>query len=397
MASFATREVLVNDESSFCENANSAASNTYTVRLPVDDVQVTLNQERLPDVAIQNRQNERLPGYLGVRSAEITLTFPFYGASSAVTSTASANELYTLLKDGLGNGLLVDGSVAGSTPTTTDLNTTSTAEAVVLVGAKGDGKGDGQPFVYSDTGGTGYVALPAAPAQSDVVYGSLMTYPKENPATTKRFLVGWTESGAQYSIMGCQLSAIAISLPIGEKPTIALTYQAAYWDQCTETIPHSVAMPNHNWAPVAGGSMNFQTVSTTTRNAISPRSVDLTIDLGLAAKIGPGGVGTYQHIVGWERTKAVAALDFEVPWSTTYQTLFDTDGSSTTHKHILFSSSATAGRCVGFYLRRAFPAGSRPTFTDADGIRYQRVTYHAREGSSNTSDLTYSNFVLFQA
>jgi hypothetical protein len=224
-----------------------------------------------------------------------------------------------------------------------------------------------------------------------------MVYPSETLSTTKRFLVAHTMSGEQYHCMGCQLAGLKFSLPLGGEPEVTLVYNVANWDRASETTPSGVSLPASNWAIVAAGSMNIQTVSTTTRNVVSPSSVELSIDLGLSANRSINVVGLYQTVSSWERTMSKAALTISLPKDTTYETLWDTDGSSATAKHILFSSSPRAGRAVGFYLPNCFIAGERPRATNVDDLIYQNVTFLAREGQTTTNELTRAPFILFMA
>lgn len=403
MGVFNTREVLEQDEASFCENAAAIGSLTYDKRLPPIDATFEVIQERLPDAALQNRQNERRPGYLGTRECKVTLTFPWYGHNTAATGALTETVLHELVSDALGGSDLtgVGGAVGSTGPSATSLGTDHTATltrgSIVLVGSKGDSRADGQATVLDDqtTAGDLLVALPAAVQAADVIYATQVQYPTESPSVTKRFMLGWSETGAQYHALGCQLESITLNIPIGGGPEIVLAYRGAYWDQGAVTVPSATAQETSNWAPVAGGSMFLQTAGIATRATVTPAAVNLTIDMGLAQKNGPGGVGTYQYITGWERTFARPSLEITLPWSTTYQTLFRSDGSDTTHKHILFGFSPTPGRAAGFYLPRASVEGSHPAFTDNEGLLYQSVTFQGREGTDTTNDLTRSAFRMF--
>ena len=399
MALFITREVLVNDEVSFAENANSVSSNTYDTRVPVEEATFEFTQERLPDLALQSRQNERQPGYLGTRECRITLRMPWYGHNSGATGALTETVLQSLLGDGLGgNDTTGTGVTSGSgagTEGVGDFDAASTAGLIYLVGTKGDGGGDGQAVVVSNTTGDALTNMPAAPS-SDQVYATQVAYPTEtNPSVTKRFLLGFTTTNAQYHALGCQLESVSISTPIGGKPEVTLVYRGAYWDRGAETIPHGVTMPASNWAPVAGGSVFINSVGTATRATVTPSAIEFSVDMGLSPNVGPGGTGIYQYIVGWERTMAKPRLTMTIPWVTTYETIFDTDGSNTTHQHILITCNPTAGRSVGLYLPRAYVAGARPTFTDNSGLLYQTITWEGREGTTTTNDLTRSAFRLF--
>lgn len=402
MGVFTTKEVMVNDESAFCENAESLGSLTYGDSLPVEEASFSFNQERIPDQTTFNRQNERRPGYLGERTCEVSLTFPWYGHNTAATGALATTDLATLVSDGLG-ALLTSaaGTTVGASPGAADVDATVVDHGIYIVGVKGDGGGDGQACWANGTSGTLHTALPAAPSQSDVVHGSLIAYPTENPTTTKRFALGFADGGIQHHALGCQMSGLSFNLPVGGKPTITLTYQGAYWGGSSETVavPSANTLESSNWAPVAGGQMFYQTAGTTTHNTINPSAVNFSVDMGLSPTRGASGAaGTYQAITGWQRTMAKAGLSVTVPWAD-YETFFRATGSpdaDSEHKTILFNNCPTAGRAVGFLLPRAYIAGGSPSNVEnVEQQQYVTVNFEAREHDTTTSDLTRAPFRLF--
>ena len=402
MGVFTTKEVMENDESSFCENAEALGSLTYGDSLPVEEATFTFNQERIADRTRQNRQNERRPGYLGERTCEVSLTFPWYGHNTAATGALASTDLYELVQKGLGGTLTSGaGTTVGASPGAADLDATVVDHGIYIIGSKGDGGGDGQAVWANGTDGTLHTACPAAPSQSDVVYGTLLAYPTENPTTTKRFALGFADGGIQHHALGCQLSSLNVNIPIGGKPTITLTYQGAYWGGSSETVavPSANSLELSNWAPVAGGQMFHQTAGTTTHATINPSAINLNIDLGLSPVRGASGsVGTYQVTTGWQRTMAKASLSVTVPWAD-YETFFRTHADETAdseHKTIMFNNCPTAGRAVGFCLPRCYAAGQSPSnLENVEDQQYVTVNYEAREHTTTTSDLTRAPFRLF--
>lgn len=403
MALFNLQELLWNDESSFAENASAPGSNTYANRMAVTSMSLSVDQAREGDASIQSRQNESRPGYLMPRTASLEFTTYLYGHNTSPTGNLVATQLYTLLKDGLGGGsALADGGAASAATangaTITSLDTTWLRGAIYRVGSSGDGKGGGQATVVASVAAnvaTMLTELAGTPVATDVVYGGLVVYPQETAGTTKRFLVGWTASGAQYHVMGCQLESITINLPIGGIPTITLRYRGAYWDRSTVTVPTANTLETCNAAPIAGGSIFLNTVGTATRAVISPASMSLSINMGLADKMGPSaGQATYQVINGYERTKCQASFSYTVPWVAD-PIGYDTDGGDTVHKHVLATLNPSPGRSVAFYLPRAYPISPKPVVSESGGLLYQTVTLQGREGTDTTTELTKSNFRIY--
>jgi hypothetical protein len=277
-----------------------------------------------------------------------------------------------------------------------------TPGGIMRVGVKNDGRCDGQPGVI-DTWAAGstqlLTALPATPQAADAVRPTIVLYPTEtNPATTMRFLCGQTDTGAQWHAMGCQLESVTLDIDIasGRPIKVKWRFQMAYWARSTVSIPSAVAMPNTDTAPIAGGSFFINTVGTATRAVEEVASLSLTLDMGLIAQRGTAASqAPYTNITGWVSNGCRPLLVVEIPWTTAAETDWDTDGSSTTHKHVLFASNGTAGRCQGFYLPRLYQDAERPTYTDRNGLTYVKKTLRGREGTITTSELTRSCFRWF--
>ena len=411
---FRLRELIYNDEASFLENANSFGSNTYasTNRIPFIEASVSLSQERMSDQTVQERKNASRAGYLGLRSG--TLEFTTYvpgvdGGAGAPTATW----FHTLLGDGLGGKLSADdgGTVSSSTDADTFVVTgvtAITAGSIIFVGTKGDTNGDGQPGAVSTHSGGNVqllTALPDTPGNTDIVRTALHQYPTNtNPTVTKRFLMMHATSGASYQMLGCQLDSISFDIPVGDGGPIKATlrYQCALWDQAAASspsaLPSGFTMPACDTAVIAGGSLFKNTVGTATRATVQASSVNLSLAMGLIAERGPSAAQhPYTNICGWVSTGCIPTLTYTQPWSSTEKADFDLDGSSTVHKHFLFNATSTVGRRFAFYIRKAYPVGSRPTVTDMNGLLHQTVTYQGTDSDVTTSELTRSAITFAQA
>lgn len=410
---FKLQELHVSSEGSFLENAGSPGSNTYTQRLPFESATVTLSQVRADDLTVQDRKNESRPGYLGLREGAIEFSGYVPGIMSDPGAAApTANWFYTLLSDGLGGGLASDdgGTISSATDADTFVTTgvsTITAGSMVFFGAKGDGRADGQVGVIGtwSAGSTQLLnALPGTPAAADVVKTGLNFYPTDAaPTVTKRFLVLNKTSGATFQLMGCQLDTVSFDFPIenGGPIKYTLRYQAAYWDQVAASspasLPSAATMPACDTAVIAGGSFVVQDFATTSRVTLPIRSLTLSLAMGLIAKRGPVvAQPAYTNIYGWETQGCKPSVTYIQAWSSSEKAAHDVDGSSSTHKQVIFQSNATPGRRFAFCMPRAYRSGDTPQRTEVAGLLGQTVTLMGRESSTTTSELTRSciRFVL---
>lgn len=405
---FSLQELLYNTEASFKENAQAPASNTYANRVPILSATCTLNQPRETDMTVQSRKNVQRAGFLGLRDG--TLEFVTYkpgNSSDPGVGTPTANYWTDLLGNGLGGSLLTDdgGTISSATDGDTFVTTgvtAITAGSILRVGVKNDGRCDGQPGVVQTWAANNAQlinTLPTTPNAADAVRVCSNIYPTDaNPATTMRFLFGLTDTGAQFHCMGCQLDSYVEEIDVtGAKPIrCTWRYKIAYWDRTAVSIPSAVAMPVNDTAPIAGGSLVVQTFGTATRAVEEAGSLTLSLEMGLTPQTGPkASQEPYGNINGWVVNGCRPTVTWTIPYTTQAATDFDTDGSNTTHKYMLFASNGTAGRCQGFYLPKLFPTGNKPTYTNQNGLTYVTKTMTGTESTDTTSELTRSVIRFF--
>jgi hypothetical protein len=404
MSLFNTREISYAPESSFAQYADAPGSATWSTRIPVLQATLDLGQDRQADGSIFVRANESRAGYLMPKTATLELTMHWCGANAATSGAVSETWQQDLLADALGGGFssAAVGGIASGVPTAVSVPFTGgtfTAGAAVRVGTKGDSGGDGQFAIIGATATTPLAlltALPAAPAVGAVVHAAQVAYPTETGQTTKRFLIGWSATGIQYALFGCQVESISLSTPMGGIPTLTLRYRVAYWTRTTFSVPQVATLSSCEAAPSAGGSVFYNTFGTTTRATLSPVEIGLTLDMGLSVIEGLGGQ-PYQTIVGYERTMCVPTLSMKVAWSTDHDALYDADGGDSTYKHVLVTFNPTAKRAVGAYLSRAYIVGPRPMIENYNELTYHTVVFKGAESTTTTNDLTRSAFRLLSA
>jgi hypothetical protein len=410
---FTLHELLYASEATYAENVTAPSSNTWTKKLPIlswDSDPPT--QERGTDGSIQSRSNESRPGFkLGRPGGEIAFTTLWPGHASTTAGALTENWFQDLLSDGLGgsDATQVGGAsfISAVTSATQFAQTGGTlvAGGIIRIGIKGDTRGDGQAVVVSDASTVTLMTATAAQVSTaDTIYAAMLAYPREtsNVSVSKRFLIGWTDTGAQYHYMGCHLSGLTVTIPMDGSalPTIQWRYQYAYWDKATVAIPYtSLALEEAEAAPFAGGSVFFNTYGTATRAVVNPLELQLTLDIANAVEYAPyAGQAADQTVRAIHRLRCVPTLSMVVRWSTDYDALFTSDGPDTTHKHCLVTCNTTDGRSVGFYLPRIYLLGGKPSIMEHSGLTCQRVTFRGRESALQPStDLGRAAIKFFTA
>ncbi|MEK7180391.1 MAG: hypothetical protein AAB706_02860 [Patescibacteria group bacterium] len=397
MGVFSTREVSYATESSFAESAGSESGLSFSKRLPALDVRPDFGQERGDDGSLQVRANHSRPGYLGPRSGSFELDVYWCGHNGACTGALTETWLQDLLADGFGGGDVtqVGGTVtAGASATSIPFSgATLVRGGLVRIGAKGDARADGQ-FVVLGTPVTSpatlLTAAPGVPNNADVIYAAQIAYPSETLGSTKRFLIASPTADAQYIAVGCQLESATLRLAIGELPRWTLKYQVARWVRQTKTVPVVSTLEDSKCAIWASGSVFYQTVATATRATEAVNEIELGIDMGLAAQDGLATGATDMTVVGYQRLPVKATLTLSKAFATDWDTLFSSDGSDSTYKHLLITGSTTDGKATAIYAPRAYIAGQRPGAVDYRGIVNTKVSFRCAEGPDETNELTRS-------
>lgn len=393
----ATKEVSYASESSFAENASDFSALTFSKRLPVLDVRKDFGQERMDDGSLQVRANDARPGYLGPRKGSLEIDVYWCGHNAVCTGALTETWLQDLLSDGLGGGDVtqVGGTVGAGSSATSIVYSAATLVrgGMIRIGAKADGRADAQFVVVGTpftTPATLLTAAPGAPNNNDVLYAAQIAYPKETLGVTKRFLVGHSVADSQFIAIGCQLESLALKLAIGEIPRLTLKYTVARWLRYTKTVPVVATLEDCKAAIWSSGSVFLQTVGTATRATEAVNEIELTLEMGLSARDGLATGATDMTIVSYERMPVKATISLSKAFATDWDTLYDSDGSASTKKHILITGSTTDGKATAIYAPSAFIVGPRPQDVDYRGLVNTRATFRCQEGPDTTNDLTRS-------
>lgn len=410
MARYALRELLVASEVSFASNANDPSTNTWDQRLPAENIILTLPHVRIEDVAHQSRQNVSGLSHKGAQDGSATLTFTtnLIGNNGTDPGSSTVTESFqtTLLGYAMG-GKRVAGSgstISGTSSTASSIYVASAAGWVAgdmaAIGAKGDGRGDGQVVVVSAvTAGSGLLDLltnaPAAPTTAGETVSRLaLIYPDETATlTTVRFAGMFEDTGAQFHMMGCQLQSVQFVTPLDGSGLgkINWTYRVAVWRNQATTFPGSLSMESNNGFAAGGGRFFLQDFGTKTHATEQPAVFEFTIDRGLEPQFGPGGLVSDQVVRAWTRMMDKPRARFVIPWENTYSTWWATNNASFTYKHLLMSLGCVGGYQVAVYLPRIQPVGDRPIVPDdQNGQCYVNINILGTESTDTTSALTRS-------
>ncbi len=402
------QQILTGDESAFAENSSS-----FDGKLRFDDATFTPKVERIPNESRRERLAIVEESIIGARSGDLSVNMKWNGhggtAAGALTETWQQRLLGDLLG---GNDVSAVGTTCAAGSTTTVVNVATghgadfNAGDIIRIGAKKDGRADGQVAVVASVSTDALTlinALPGAPNAADVVYACQLFYHDESKVVTpamasKRFNVMHAVTGAQHTLYGACLSGMTFTIPQdGGIPMINASMSAAYVDRVATTFPNTaITLPEDETAPVMGGSLVFQNIGTTTRKTEDPGDMSLTYALGLNPQHGSGCVHPYQNIKGWGRTACRASLELVIPWETEYETWWDTDNTTRTDKYILWQANTEDSRCYGFYMRKVQPAGPRPNVpVNHNEQCYVRVQVDASEDTSGSNELTKAAVVFF--
>jgi len=391
------QSLLIKVESAWGETTTSMASaKKITV---IGGVKYQLDQPMIEPGRSTQYMQELTPGIPGPMGGSISFDVYLTGYGSTTAGATAVTDLGNLLGWVLGANVVTAASgttVSGGASTTTNVVTaasgTFTPGGLFRVGAKGDAGGDGQWNVVDTHTATDLVpefALPAAPSAAAVVYSAENVYTVEDgtAGAITGYRLQWFTANTQWTAHGCFPTAISISgLNPGELPKASITLGVSWFEPRADTFPDTTSLTVATPAPVAAGSFLLQTYATTTRNALSFRSLSLDISLGVVPLMGPDSASPYGKIVGATRTPTAITLTVVVDAGAASTTpTYWTNWLTNAYHHILASLSTAVGQSVAFYLPRVVYAGNRPTQIESDGLNRVSLTFKAGTDTLETS------------
>ncbi len=394
--------LLYKNEASFGETATEMGSATRLKTASLIDMS-SFQQPMLEPSKVNQYQNEISKGMPGPMGGSFTFSMYLCGhgsSTSGATAITALGELLSWVLGGgnvtassghtVGNGSSASSIVTAATPPTFDVG------GLFRIGAKNDGRADGQWNVVDTFSGTtllGEVAFAAAPTLGDVIYSAETIYTAETSCdtTAKRFLIKTAD--LQLVVHGCFPTAIRISgLRAGEIPMAEITVGYSWFEPVSTTFPDTTSADDFVAAPSGAGSANIQVYGTVTRATYQLRDLQIDFTLGVQPVMSNDGPSGYGPVTGAKR----------VPSTCTVTCVVDAAGASATPAwwtawatnaahHALFSISTAAGSAMAFYFPYLVFAGPRPTQTDVDGLNRVRFQFRAgTDTTESTDDLSLS-------
>lgn len=381
---------------------------TFGTRLGVYDVVdvsgLTKTKQESPR-ATQYRGEKGIPIPL-VKGGSFKIRLPMAGHGS---STAGAGLAVTAVETLLGHVFgVAELSAAGGTTVTsaTDADTFAVAasgtfdsKGFAFLGAKGDGRGDGQP-VAIDSHSTNTIQLltaaPAAPTNGDVFAAATQIYADESPDATFTSLRFRISSANQcYDCIGCVPTAVEYETAIGRPLTITITFDVAWWKESTPTFPSTDSFEEPVPAPFAGGSLFFQVYGTATRATYTIRELSLSHAFGVALQDSPLGSRGDQVRTGAVRAPETFQASFVLDAQTqSASPTWPANWDAEQDYHVLIGfSGAASGKRVGLYLRRFRLDQSRPVQMDMNGVNSIRINGTATTDVTGADDRARASYV----
>jgi hypothetical protein len=261
------------------------------------------------------------------------------------------------------------------------------------VGAKGDGRNDGQWVAVGAPASTNInplTALAAAPNAADVIYCSRLIHGSQAAGTyetLQSIRLRLQTAQQNYLCHGCFPTAVEFTMNPGEIPTVKVTYSVAWWESVSGTLPSSTSVDDFTSAPAAGGSMVLQAVGTVTRTTVVARSFSFSVGLNNMAEIGTGGYDEHQLVVGCNRGPTTLGvemvIDSEAAGTDTYGDLFDVAEYSRVNRQMLYSLSVGDGRAVALYCPNMAMI-EKPVQMDDGGVLRKRLKFEPQAGGATT-------------
>jgi hypothetical protein len=400
-----TQELLFKEESTFNEGVNSPSGLSYTKRAAILGMATCqMDQPREADQRTHTRKNVIDAGFNGLRTATITFTTHFCGLGADPGTGVATTTWFTDLLKGMGaQYALNDGGSVASATSSVSFTTTGVARqdqgSINRLGDKGDGNGDGLPYVVNTWASditVPYTAARATPSGS-AVRPTIISYPIETDiAPSFRFLFRTADSNGWYAITGCKLDQLAFEFDIagGRPARVTFTFRGAYWQR--SGVADVVALPTAETGPVAGGLLFVNSFGSNAFNLQEAASMTLKMNMGLVPQVGQVDLQpAYSNVVGWVNNRCNAQLDWTTPYTDGPTDDFDNDGANATFKHALFATNGTTGRCGGFYIPKMHRIGSKPIYRDQNGLLYVNESWQSTEPvvetDADTGELVRSN------
>jgi len=241
---------------------------------------------------------------------------------------------------------------------------------LVLVGTKGDTRGDGQVVPIADASNADHydlaLALPVAPAALDVLKNGHSIFIDWTVESYQDFVfvgshfgTGATDDPDQIQMIRCSATASFGGFEEGA-PWVQFNYQVGDWQfvaYANRALTPAYATSSSGKDPtndMTGGSFILQDNGTTTRNAI-PAVID-SIDLGM--KLQKIVDHNYSNSIGgWKKVPADRGAGPRIAFTAYWAQIADmpglySDGNAGTAKQVLAQFGTVAQNVAAFYVQR---------------------------------------------
>jgi hypothetical protein len=328
-----------------------------------------LTQEGFPDDNLKTRLFDQGAPTPGLSKGNYKMSFRGLG-SYANTDPTPEQILMNAVFGGIASPATNRNVAIGIGSSTTILNIASINSYLrpgqaLLVGRKGDGRGNGEvkPVELSNAAAVVLsIACNAAPVENDPVVISTTVWPDEDATQSyiEHLAIGKATDDQKQTIAG--MAKVGFSgLGMSERPQIDFDVTAVDWQPCPTDGRASL---QHATAPSKGavtfgkgiGLCHLGDYNTTTRTAL--RYATVTHDPGLAYAEVPGpsgvnGVADWQKIKGQPVTEFVLLYDEDMPG-------LSSDYNSGQAKHALVQFGHTMGACLAIEQRKCYVDASPP-------------------------------------
>lgn len=386
--------------------ASTSATSAQTIPTTVMANLAGLGRMMIDPGRVVQYRNERPKMIPGPFEGDFTVEIEAIGHGSTCAGAVTATAAETLLGYAMGavaSPTSADGTtISGTASTATSLNVAAASGLlvgqIIRLGAKNDGRGDGQPAVVASHG-TSVIALKtAAPAAmdtaADVVYTSINVHTVESTCAVTSLRMFIKTADTSWCLHGCFIKSIAFTG--GAPGTIAkwqITFGVSWMEPITTTFPDTTTTAAWTTAavPTAAGSVFMNTYGTATRATLTARAISIGITLGIVPVMGYDGASTSQMIVGAKRIpdslKVSMTVDAEgdsatPPWYTAWNT--------NARQHLLIAWSVGDGSTLSCYFPNLCWSGKQPTQTDLDGLNRVPLELEAGTDTAGTTDLSRS-------
>ncbi len=408
------QRMRINTESSFAVDGSGTLGNFVDVPFISGSATATRSKQMLdPETAKQHidAYDTQIVGMDEPPAITFTMGLASTGTSAGNATPQVQSALGELLQVGMGQETLGTGTTVNDAGADADDFDATTVTSLVAGGAIGFlndlGYLEARPIALKSSSNLLLrYAFSEAPDNSDVLYAFASYSLASNPTGSMQFLLEGVEPQDRWSILGAQMTACSLELPLGGLPRITQTWTGVRWlygDDCaTDLTGQSWAQagytnhqPTHAVGHFLYGAYNSPTYAASlgvTQVTAAPAITYSAEVTNPAASTGYAVALAGSHVQAqWRRTHTapVCSGTFVLPFQD--YTYFDARDSGAL-KQLLFQIGTTPGECVLLDFRTVQILNVERS--GGQDVAMQTVSWACQldQGTTGTSDLTDSAF-----